>query len=130
MVLGCPKCILGKFRIFLRISKFFSFFHDSFAIFWKAFEIFKAMKQQGVVPDVITCNALISACEKGLQAERALEIFDTMEQQGPIFGRLAAHGQLQVRRVRNNVVFGTTVEGAYGNHAGPSWRQRSAYHRL
>ena len=32
------------------------------------------MRQQGVVPDVITYNVLISACEKGKQPERALQV--------------------------------------------------------
>ena len=35
-----------------------------------------------MVPDVITHNALISACEKGEQPERALEVFVLLEQQG------------------------------------------------
>ena len=30
----------------------------------------------GVVPDVITYSAVISACEKGKQYERALELFE------------------------------------------------------
>ena len=34
------------------------------------------------MPNVITYNALISACEKGKQPDRALEIFDQMQQQG------------------------------------------------
>ena len=45
-------------------------------------EIFKHMRKQNVVPDVITYNTLISACEKGKKTERALEIFDNMQQQG------------------------------------------------
>ena len=40
----------------------------------------KAMQRQGVVPDVITYNALISACEKGKQPERALQLFEAMKQ--------------------------------------------------
>ena len=39
------------------------------------------MKQQGVIPTVITYSALISACEKGKHPERALEMFDKMQQQ-------------------------------------------------
>ena len=39
------------------------------------------MQRQGVVPDVITYNAVISACEKGKQAERALEVFKAMQWQ-------------------------------------------------
>jgi len=34
------------------------------------------------LPNVITYGALISACEKGVQPERALEVFETMQRQG------------------------------------------------
>lgn len=40
------------------------------------------MKQQDVVPDAITYNALISTLEKGKQPERALPVFEAMQQQG------------------------------------------------
>jgi len=40
------------------------------------------MKQQGIVSNAITYNALISACEEGKRPLRALEIFEAMEQQG------------------------------------------------
>ena len=40
------------------------------------------MKQQGVVPNVITYNALISACEKGKQPRRTIEILQAMQGQG------------------------------------------------
>ena len=39
------------------------------------------MMQQGVVPNVITYGALISACEKGSRPEEALELFARMIQQ-------------------------------------------------
>ena len=39
------------------------------------------MEQQGVVPIAITYSALISACEKGTQPERALKVFAAMVQQ-------------------------------------------------
>jgi len=50
------------------------------------------MKRQCVVldvitraqPDDITYNTLISACKKGTQPERALELFDAMERQGAL----------------------------------------------
>ena len=42
------------------------------------------MKQQGLLPNVITYNALISACEKGKQPERALELFEAMQQRGVV----------------------------------------------
>ena len=35
-----------------------------------------------MVPNAISYNALISACEKGKQLERTLEVFVAMEQQG------------------------------------------------
>eukprot|EP00931_Biecheleriopsis_adriatica_P095279 TRINITY_DN6891_c0_g1_i10.p1 TRINITY_DN6891_c0_g1~~TRINITY_DN6891_c0_g1_i10.p1 ORF type:complete len:126 (-),score=29.61 TRINITY_DN6891_c0_g1_i10:130-462(-) len=40
------------------------------------------MKQSGLQPDVITFNALISACEQGNHSEKALEIFAEMRQRG------------------------------------------------
>ena len=40
------------------------------------------MVQQGVVPDSVTYNALISSCEKGKQPERALQIFAATQLQG------------------------------------------------
>ena len=40
------------------------------------------MQRHGVVPNVITYNALISACEKGKQPERALGVLEAMQQQG------------------------------------------------
>ena len=47
-------------------------------------KVFKAMVQQGVVHDEITYSALISACEKGKQLERALKVFEAMIQQGTV----------------------------------------------
>ena len=44
----------------------------------QALELFAAMIEQGVVPNVITYNALISACEEGKDPTRALELFDEM----------------------------------------------------
>ncbi|MBW8831171.1 MAG: hypothetical protein JF606_17460 [Burkholderiales bacterium] len=50
-----------------------------------AFACVKAMVEQaGVDPDVITYNALISACEKAGKVERALEIFEGMRAAGII----------------------------------------------
>ena len=40
------------------------------------------MRQRGLEPDVITYSAAISACEKGSQWERALELLDEMRQRG------------------------------------------------
>ena len=42
------------------------------------------MQRQGVVPDVISYNAVISACEKGKQPERAMRIFEATQQQGVV----------------------------------------------
>ena len=42
---------------------------------------FEAMEVQGIVPDMITCNALISACDKGWQPERAMKVFENIELQ-------------------------------------------------
>ena len=40
------------------------------------------MRDQGLVPDVITYSALISACAKGPTAERASELFQETRYQG------------------------------------------------
>ena len=42
------------------------------------------MQRQDVVPNVTTYSALISACEKGKQPERALELFEAMQRQGVV----------------------------------------------
>ena len=42
------------------------------------------MQLQGVVPNVIACNALISTCEKGWLLERAPEVFKAMQLQGVV----------------------------------------------
>ena len=41
-------------------------------------KVFEALMQQGEMPDTITYNALISACEKGKQPEQALKVFKAM----------------------------------------------------
>ena len=43
-----------------------------------------AMQLQGMVPDVITCSALISTCGKAHQPERALESLMAMQLQGVV----------------------------------------------
>lgn len=40
----------------------------------------------GVVANVITCSALISACGNDKQPERALEVFEAMQRQGVVPG--------------------------------------------
>ena len=37
-----------------------------------------------MVPNVITYSAVISACEKGKQPERLLEVLETMQRQGMV----------------------------------------------
>jgi len=39
------------------------------------------MQRWGVLPDVITYNAVISACEKGRQPEQALKVFQALQRQ-------------------------------------------------
>ena len=41
--------------------------------------VFEAMQQQGVVPNAVTCSAVMSAQDKGEQPERALQFFDMMK---------------------------------------------------
>ena len=42
------------------------------------------MQRQGVVPDAITCSALVSTCEKCKKPERALKLFQAMRRQGMV----------------------------------------------
>ena len=44
-------------------------------------ETFQALKLQNLVPDVITYNAMVSAFEKGSQAERAMDMFQALKLQ-------------------------------------------------
>ena len=44
----------------------------------EALKLFKAMGMTKVQPDVISCNAVISACEKGGQWQQALKLFEAM----------------------------------------------------
>ena len=46
------------------------------------------MQRQGLVPSAITYDALISACEKGKQPERALELFEAMQRQGVVADKI------------------------------------------
>ena len=46
------------------------------------------MVQQSAVPNAITYSALISACEKGKQPERALEVFEKMVPRGVVPDRI------------------------------------------
>ena len=41
-----------------------------------------ALQRQCLVPNLITYNALISACVKGRQAKEALDVFQAMQWQG------------------------------------------------
>ena len=38
------------------------------------------MQWQHVVPDVVTCSALITVCQKGMRLEGALDVFQVMRQ--------------------------------------------------
>ena len=42
------------------------------------------MQLQGVVPNVITYNAQISACEKGEQPKQVLKLFQVLQLQGGV----------------------------------------------
>lgn len=45
------------------------------------------MRREGVQPNTVSYNSLLSACERCGQAERALEVFSMMEKEaGPTFG--------------------------------------------
>ncbi len=45
------------------------------------------MRRAGVQPNTVSYNSLLSVCERCGQAERALEVFNTMEREaGPTFG--------------------------------------------
>ena len=51
------------------------------------------MKEQGVIPNVVTYSALISACEKGSQLGQALEVFEAMQQQ-PVGPKILTYNAL------------------------------------
>eukprot|EP00746_Dinoflagellata_sp_MGD_P017449 gnl/MRDRNA2_/MRDRNA2_140047_c0_seq1.p1 gnl/MRDRNA2_/MRDRNA2_140047_c0~~gnl/MRDRNA2_/MRDRNA2_140047_c0_seq1.p1 ORF type:complete len:441 (+),score=80.01 gnl/MRDRNA2_/MRDRNA2_140047_c0_seq1:29-1351(+) len=42
------------------------------------------MQQQGVVPNLVICSALVSACENSKQPERAVELFQAMKEQNVV----------------------------------------------
>ena len=44
--------------------------------------LLEEMRHQGLLPDVITYSAAISACEKGKQADGALQLMQEMRHQG------------------------------------------------
>eukprot|EP00746_Dinoflagellata_sp_MGD_P158955 gnl/MRDRNA2_/MRDRNA2_86601_c0_seq7.p1 gnl/MRDRNA2_/MRDRNA2_86601_c0~~gnl/MRDRNA2_/MRDRNA2_86601_c0_seq7.p1 ORF type:complete len:120 (+),score=21.44 gnl/MRDRNA2_/MRDRNA2_86601_c0_seq7:240-599(+) len=46
---------------------------------WEAFQIFNAIKQQGVQPNVFIYNTMIGAFGRGKQPEQALGIFEEMK---------------------------------------------------
>ena len=48
----------------------------------KAMELFTGMLQNGLIPDVITYNSLISACEKGHKIDKAMELLAEMKGRG------------------------------------------------
>ena len=46
----------------------------------QALEVFQALQQSFLMPDIFTCCAMISAFEKGKQPECALDVFQAMQQ--------------------------------------------------
>ena len=46
----------------------------------KALQLFEAMRQHGLQANVITHTAVISACEKGILPDRALQLFEKMQE--------------------------------------------------
>ena len=48
----------------------------------KAMERFADARQRGLIPDVITHNSLISACEKGHKIDKAMELLAEMKGRG------------------------------------------------
>merc|ERR1711933_243522 len=47
----------------------------------RASQLFEEMQRRALLPNVITCSALISTCETGKQLTWALELFRIMERQ-------------------------------------------------
>ena len=48
----------------------------------RALQLLEAMLRQGLMPDGITYDALVSACETGVLQQRALELLEVMLHQG------------------------------------------------
>jgi len=70
------------------------------------------MQLQGVVADVITYSALISACDKGKQPERALEFMDAMQLQGVV-----------INLITYNSLISSCEKGKQPERALKSWTQ-------
>lgn len=51
--------------------------------------MFETVQQVGLVPDVITYNAVISVYAKSDRPERAIEVFEAMHEQGLVPNKLA-----------------------------------------
>ena len=62
----------------------------------QAHTLLDAMRQWGVMPNVITYSALIIACEKDKKPKQALELFDMMQQQGVVAGVSSYSSLMQV----------------------------------
>jgi len=45
----------------------------------RALEVFHAMRRQGIEPNRITYNALISTCEKGAQLEQSVAALQALQ---------------------------------------------------
>lgn len=55
---------------------------------YEAGRLFRLMLFKGLVPDVVTYNALIDGCCKTWRVERALELFDDMKKRGVVPNRV------------------------------------------
>lgn len=64
------------------------------------------MKQQEVVPNVITFTALISACEKDKRPEHGVYFYETMKQQGVLPNLATYHALMQVLAATGQVLAG------------------------
>ena len=48
----------------------------------RALELLEEMRERGLKPDVISCSAAISACEKGGKWQSAVELLEEMRERG------------------------------------------------
>ena len=55
------------------------------------------MRQKGPEPNVITCNAAISACEKGKQPDKGLELLEETQGKGMEPGSITYNAASQVQ---------------------------------
>jgi pentatricopeptide repeat protein len=48
----------------------------------RALQLYNDLQHRGIMPDIITYNALISTCEKGQDLPKALQLWDSFQHQG------------------------------------------------